>query len=121
MKIVSLNVFGGRIHEPLMRFLEKYRDVDVFCLQEVYHEAGGKDTIWLDGTNFNTFSDLQQVLPDHTPHYHPHLEDWWGLAMFVKKDIKISEVGEHFVYLHKGHNLEAEKRVGARKISNMHT
>ncbi len=107
MKIISLNVWGGRQHESLLAFFKEHQNVDVFCLQEVYHEAEGKDTIW-KGANFNTLRDLQNVLPDHEVFYHPHLEDWWGLAMFVKKGIPVKEVGEEFVHLYKRHNLDIE-------------
>lgn len=109
MKIVSLNVWGGRIHEPLMEFIEDNQDMDVFCLQEVYHDAHSKDDIWLDGTNFNTLSDLKKRLPNHICFYHPHLDDWWGLAMFIKKDIEVKEVGEEFVHKYKGYDIEKEK------------
>ena len=103
MKTVSLNIWGGREHEPLMRFLKMHDDIDVFCLQEVYDNAQGKDTIW-HGANLNSLTDI-----NYQCFYHPHLEDWWGLAMFVKKTILIEEVHEEFVHLHKRHNLEKEK------------
>ena len=48
MKIISLNIWGGRVHKPLLDFLKNHTEVDVFCLQEVYHEAEGKELIYLD-------------------------------------------------------------------------
>lgn len=90
-------------------FLRAHTDVDVFCFQEVYNEAHGKDDIWTDGPDLNTLAGLKAALPLYDAYYHPHLEDWWGLALFVKKNISIRDIGEHFVHLYKGHNLEIEK------------
>lgn len=98
MKIITLNVWGGRVKKELIDFLEARKDTDVFCFQEVYHEAHDKDKIWNNGTDLNILASLKEVLPDHTSLYHPHLGDWWGLAMFVKKGIKILEQGEKFVH-----------------------
>lgn len=97
------------MHEPLMDFLKDHQDIDIFCFQEVYHNARGKDTIWLDGTNFNSLNDIKNALPDYDCYFHPHLSDWWGLAAFVRKGIEITEAGEEYVHLYKGHNMEIEK------------
>lgn len=107
MKIVTLNIYGGRLKKELLEFFVSHSDVDIFCLQEVYNNAYGKDTIW-EGANFDSFEDIKSVLPEYVPQYHPHLGDWWGLASFVKKNISVSECGETFVHLHKGHNMEIE-------------
>ncbi len=107
MKLISLNLWGGRVREPLLEFFKSRVDTDVFCLQEVYHDAHGKDTIW-DKANLDTLDDVRQVLPDHTVFYHPHLGDWWGLALFAEKSIAFHEVGESYVHLYKGHDMERE-------------
>ena len=110
MKIVSLNIWGGRLHNELMDFYAKHQDVDIFCLQEVYANAHDKDKLFLDNTNFDSFLDTQKALPLHTGYFFPHLEDWWGLAMFVNNNLEIQEIGEKYVHLQKGHNLEEEKK-----------
>lgn len=89
-------------------FLQRHADTDVFCFQEVYHEAHGKDTIWLDGSNFNFLNDIKAVLTDYDCYYRPHLDDWWGLAMFVKRGTKVLEEGEWYVHKYKGHNPAIE-------------
>jgi endonuclease/exonuclease/phosphatase family metal-dependent hydrolase len=88
MKVISLNTFSGRIYEPLMKFFAEHKDVDVFCLQEVHHESEGKEKVFLDDA-LNLFNDISKVLPNHTGIFQPNLEDFWGLAMFIKKDIKV--------------------------------
>tara|TARA_B100001179_G_C18395552_1_gene319360 strand:+ start:184 stop:423 length:240 start_codon:yes stop_codon:yes gene_type:complete len=42
MKIISLNTWCGRAGKSLYDFFEVYKDIDIFCLQEVD----------LDGTKF---------------------------------------------------------------------
>ena len=38
MKIISLNTWGGRGgKENLLKFIEKYKDTDIFCLQEMWN------------------------------------------------------------------------------------
>jgi endonuclease/exonuclease/phosphatase family metal-dependent hydrolase len=109
MKIVSINAYGGKITELLLQFLKKHSDVDIFCFQEVYHNAQGKDMIWGTlGSNLNLLGDIKTTLPNYDPYYRPHLEDWWGLAMFIKKELPVFEEGENFVHKFKGHDPEKE-------------
>lgn len=107
MKLICLNVWGGRSHDPLMTFLKSGTDIDIFCLQEVYNDAQGKDTIW-EGANLDTFRDIKDALPQYDSFYHPHLGDWWGLAMFAKNALPIEEVAESYVHLYKGHDFKRE-------------
>lgn len=94
--------------EGLEAFVQKYADTDVFCFQEVYHEAEGKDTIWLDNTNFNLLAFLRERMPGYQSFYHPHLRDYWGLAMFIKKGIEVVDSGEVYVHKHKDWNYDLE-------------
>lgn len=37
MKLLTLNAWGGKMHEPLLEFIGKMAgDVDIFCLQETF-------------------------------------------------------------------------------------
>ena len=108
MKIICLNTWGGRLTDKLVDFLKQHDDVDVYCFQEVYNDAHGKDTIWLD-TNLDLLKDLKAALPNYMCYYDPHLSDYWGLALFVRKGHIIKEQGEWFVHKHKGHDYEREK------------
>lgn len=111
MKILTLNTFCGKRTEHLLSFLHHHRDVDVFCFQEVYHDAEGKDVIWTtDGSNFNLLGDIQSVLQEYHSYYRPHIEDWWGLAMSVKKDFTpVTEI-ETYVHKYKGYDPINEQR-----------
>ena len=93
---------------PIADFFQKYADTDIFCLQEVYDNATGKDLTWTNGTNFNFFEDSKKLLPLYHSYYRPHLGDWWGLALFVKKGTIIHEEGDFFVHKHKNWNMSVE-------------
>jgi endonuclease/exonuclease/phosphatase family metal-dependent hydrolase len=107
MKLITLNAWGGRMKDEINAFVTK-TDADIYCFQEVYHGAQGKDTIFLDNTDFDHLSYLKKHMEGYECLYHPHLGDWWGLAMFIKKGIRIADQGEVYVHKHKGWNYELE-------------
>ncbi|MGL6035657.1 MAG: hypothetical protein ACRC0B_00600 [Legionella sp.] len=39
MKLITLNIWGGYIRNPLLEFIHEHKDIDIFCLQEVYNNA----------------------------------------------------------------------------------
>ena len=121
MKIMSLNVWGGRRIAKLLLFLatSKDRETDVFCFQEIFSSPCiasrfGKT----EGMEFNLFSQIAQTLPQHTGFFAPtsdHMDvigDQWvggryskercpvsiGNAIFVRKGLDIEGVGDLFVY-----------------------
>lgn len=97
MKIISLNIWGGKIWKELSRFLKKYNDVDIFLLQEVFH--GATDiTAWDETDRKEVFKEISQLLPNHRGYYAPAESDEWGLALFAKKTLSIQEHGDIFVY-----------------------
>lgn len=99
MKLITLNTWGGRVHQPLLDFFRANADADIFCLQEIYHQAP-REKIWKEITDdtFNLFSDIQGALPDHQGYFRPHLEDYYGLAIFAKKDIRVDREGDVSIY-----------------------
>ena len=107
MKLITLNSWGGRKKKEIGEFVERHQDTDIFCFQEMYHEAEGKETLFLDTTP-DLLAYLKERMPAYNCLYHPHLSDWWGLAMFVKKDIEITDSGEVYVYKKKGWNYKLE-------------
>lgn len=99
MKIITLNIWGGQIKEELLRFFKKYESIDVFLLQEVYHNATEK-TAWGPKSK-EIFREIGEVLQDHKGYFAPAEAGEWGLAAFVKKTIQIKEYGDVFVYRYK--------------------
>lgn len=98
MKLISLNIWGGHVHEPLLDFIRTHKDVDIFCLQEVYHNA--KEKISTDDlpVSLNILSELQALLPSHKPFFRPVVGGIYGIAMFVKEGIEILEEGQMAIH-----------------------
>ncbi len=91
MKLITLNAWCGRAGSSVHDFFEKYKDIDIFCLQEVDLDGSKFDT---DVTGSNPpagdpflFRSIQDILPNHHGFFAPILSSWWGNAIFIKNDI----------------------------------
>lgn len=103
MKVISLNTWGGRAdNENLLEFFRKHKDVDVFCLQEVWEGGDAIAPEIGEGIDTRMLTNIGGILNNHSIFFRPHFHDWYGLAMFVKKDLKVVEEGEIFVYKDRG-------------------
>jgi exonuclease III len=122
MKLISLNVWGGVAgKEKLLDFFKSHNDVDIFCLQEVWnggHEmigrkAGGRPLSeiahWL-------LTDISATLKDHAVYFRPQFKDYFGLTMFIKKNIVVRKEGELFVYKDRGYFSEEDIGNHSRNI-----
>lgn len=105
MKIICLNTWGGTAGvAELVDFLSANADVDIFCLQEIVKGGEGEsfkrsgEEIILEYTLFDR---INKALPNHNGYFSPGFKHFFGLAIFVKKSIEITEVGESFVHKHK--------------------
>ncbi|MDR3442313.1 MAG: endonuclease/exonuclease/phosphatase family protein [Legionella sp.] len=94
MKLITLNLWGGHLRNPLLKFIHHHKDIDIFCLQEVYHQA--RRTIVADDKqlSLNIFSDLQKLLPNHYAIFKPAVNNVYGIAMLIKNNIDILSEGE---------------------------
>ena len=100
MKIISLNTWAGVVHEPLLAFFKKYKDTDIFCLQEVYKDATGKAEPHptLD-MKLDLYEQISTVLQNtHVGYFRPAYKDYYGQAIFVKKGIPVEEEGDILIY-----------------------
>jgi len=122
MKLISLNTWGGRAGvDKLLAFFEKNKGTDIFCLQEVWDggekflgiSAGGMP---LAGVHCTLLSDIASILKEHDVHFRPHVEDCYGLATFIRRDINLLEEGEQFVYMKRGWVSDDDKANHARNI-----
>lgn len=140
MKLISLNTWGGRGgKEMLLDFFARHKDVDVFCLQEIW--SGGEEMLGvkaggspLEGITTTLLADIGEVLSGHAVFFRPHFKDYYGLAMFVRKTLKVKEEGEVFVYQDRGfvsgedpgnhaRNIQyvtLEKEGGLKTVINFH-
>mgnify|MGYP001607841615 CR=1 FL=1 len=99
MKLITLNLWGGRIFEPLMVFLKKNsEETDVFCFQEIFNNPPNvKSTIQPDAKQ-NIYTNIEKVLEDYTGNTAPQQDNEESLAIFIKNNLEIKESGETFVY-----------------------
>ncbi len=115
LKIISLNAWGGRVHEPLMRYLTD-ENPDVLCLQEVTRtqSAAADWLVYRDGTfelpqRASLYEDVRWALPGHEASFAPmargtlfdgerEVASEFGLATFVRNALPI--LGQHTGFVH---------------------
>lgn len=100
MRIISLNTWAGVVLEPLLDFFERNRDIDVFCLQEIYSKAEGKTQRHPElDMKLDLYEQIEEILIDtHTGYFRPAHKDFYGQAIFVKKDILVEEEGDIVIF-----------------------
>jgi endonuclease/exonuclease/phosphatase family metal-dependent hydrolase len=126
MKILTLNTWGGRAgKEKLLRFFaERGKDIDAFCLQEVWSApyeqleglAAGGLAINHDHVLAYGKQEIGTLLPEHTSFFHPHYLDNYGLLTLVRKDIPLTQEGEVFVHKFKGYTPQGDVGHHARNV-----
>jgi len=96
MKIISFNIWGGTMGQPLFDFLKQHaKDTDVFCFQEVF-QAGVDAPAMSSEARMYLLDELQEILPDFryyfdiksSGHDYEKLVPWkldFGKAIFVQK------------------------------------
>lgn len=100
MKIISLNTWAGVVLDPLLTFFKKYQDVDVFCLQEIYHNAIDKDEPHptLD-MKLDLYERISKQLQDkHVGYFRAAHKDYYGQAIFVKKELEVTDEGDVVIF-----------------------
>ena len=107
MKLISLNIWGGRIHKPLLKFIkEQSKNIDIYCFQEVFKS---EKNIFSSEIKTDIFSDIKTVLKDYNAYYAPVVEStnlaervdfqiFWGQAIFVRKTLKVSSEDNIFIF-----------------------
>lgn len=105
MKLITLNAWGGKLYEPLIEFIEKYKNVDIFCLQDVLF---GKEPVFSEAEKgrINLFEEIRKKLTEHEyiiskePGHSfingemLHEDIGSGKVIFYSKKFKIIEKGE---------------------------
>lgn len=98
IKLISLNIWGGHVEQPLLNFIQNNKHIDIFCFQEVYHNAKEKISNEDRKVNLKIFSELQDLLPDHQAFFRPVVNNIYGIGMFVNKAINVLNEGEVQIY-----------------------
>jgi endonuclease/exonuclease/phosphatase family metal-dependent hydrolase len=99
MKIVTLNTWSGILHAQLLKFFLSHKEVDIFCLQEIYNNAQGK--LRPDETGeyaLDLYSEIASILDSHLGFFSPLLGAYYGLAIFITKKLRLIEEGAILVH-----------------------
>ena len=100
----------------MLKFFEENRDIDVFCLQELWSApftvfegkmAGGMP-LTHDGVMVHGKQEIAEVLGEHTVYFRPRLLDDYGLGIYIKNNIEVLDEGELFVHKAKGYIPEGD-------------
>jgi endonuclease/exonuclease/phosphatase family metal-dependent hydrolase len=114
MKLISLNTWGGQIPE-ILDFFKQYQDTDIFLLQEIFHN-GTERTLFDDKERSELFKEICELLPNHRGYFAPSVDTEWGLAIFIKKSIKVLGHGDIFVYLERDSLVEKDATTVGRNL-----
>lgn len=101
MKIITLNIWGGKLKDPLFKFLKHYSPlVDIFCFQEIY--SSKKSVTNNKGMHLNIFEQICKILPNHQEYYASSYklnnQASTGLAIFASKKIVVKSVSDLFIF-----------------------
>lgn len=93
MRLMTLNIWGGHLRSTLLEFIKAHRETDIFCFQEVYHNAPHRISEEDRIVSLNIFSELQALLPHHRAFFRPVVGDIYGIGMFLKNKFDVLEEG----------------------------
>lgn len=108
MKLISLNIWGGKISGPLSAFIKKRAvDTDLFCFQEVLKGGDGQTS---RGETKGCYELIGNLLADYQGYFAAYgdggyyseslknADFQYGVACFVKKNLKQSFAGDTVLY-----------------------
>ncbi len=96
MKLVCLNVFGGKLYEQLIKFLQHQRKTtDIFCFQEILIKKSKME--FTSELRPNFLQELKHSLPEFRDFFITAHENF-GQAIFVKNDSNVKYYGSEIVY-----------------------
>lgn len=96
MRLISLNVWRGKLMEPLLAFLGREAPTtDIFCFQEMFE-------VFDDAKKHgDVLSSFRRALPECMGFFRPaqrFADGEFGLAMFIKKSIAVTRETDIFVH-----------------------
>lgn len=108
MRLITLNIWGGKIHKDFFEFINKHKDsTDIFTFQEVYKSDHAYKTP--NGYYTDIFKQIEKELPDFKSYFSPqfHGRDFdylldfpvsQGTATFWRNNLKEKEKSEFWVF-----------------------
>lgn len=105
MKLICLNTWGGKVLNPLKNFISnKKDDIDIFCFQEIFKGGNAKNPeefTNVNETNLSLYEDIEKILVNYNGYFCPVHENYYGLAVFTKKELEILENKDILIYENK--------------------
>jgi len=97
MRLISLNIWRGKLLDPLLNFLNREAaGTDLFCFQEMVNPLGNL------AKEVDVFSAVAKALPAFQGFFEVTQDEKGGLEMglaaFIKKTDAIDKEGDFFVY-----------------------
>lgn len=109
MKLISLNTWGGKYFDPLIKFIKQHsQDTDIFCFQEIYNTTSAVKQY--KNIRANLLGELIKILPDFRVFLSTEFSGFdsnsdpvdfdltVGKAILVKNNIPINAQGELLIY-----------------------
>ena len=114
MRLITLNIWGGKLLEPLLEFVKTHaKDTDIFCFQEMSSFASDVPPVY-SIYRTDTMTDFTNALPEFRAYFDPFQEInrsnepnmdqgkfSLGNAIFIRSDIKVNHNGHIFIHKHK--------------------
>lgn len=101
MKLISLNTWGGRLSKELIVFLAtQAKSTDIFCFQEVLHDATKAHEVAQGLVDSNLFTTIAKTLPNHQGYFASIQDNYEGLAIFIRRGVAVEDVDDVFVHRH---------------------
>ncbi|MFA6513862.1 MAG: endonuclease/exonuclease/phosphatase family protein [Patescibacteria group bacterium] len=120
MKLITLNLWGGVVYEPLIEFIISHaEETDVFCFQEMLFGSHPQVTP-VARARENLFDEISLLLPEFTAYKHisptkhfehEPIEFAGGQAIFVRKGIKVKDGGGFLCYDEIPYNTDAGGKI----------
>jgi endonuclease/exonuclease/phosphatase family metal-dependent hydrolase len=121
MNLITFNTWGGRCgRQPIRDFFEKYKNTDIFCLQEMWQTDNPAMIEAFDQRIvLNLLDEVAACLPDFRIFFRPQYRGIYGLATFVRKNIQVENEGEIFVFKDQGFENPLSLGNHARNIQHI--
>lgn len=99
MKLITLNLWGGRVKEKYPAFFDKHAEADILFFQEVFKTHGEQYHVPTVGysVDLELLGTLSGHLGSHEAHFCQVLKDYYGIASFFREGMRIVEKGEMLV------------------------
>jgi exonuclease III len=111
MNLLTLNLWGGQVYEPLLEFLQKQAgDIDIFCFQEILFGDVSAFTLKHEA-RINLFNEVQECLPGYKGLRFPAPKEARyfqseplldgveaGQAIFVRDGLPVTDQGNFRTY-----------------------